>query len=171
MKRISSVALLLVASISLHAQVPLPSTASIDIGFSPGGSSLVVVEKAIGAAKSEVLMACYEFSSREIAASLEAAARRGVKVRIVADWKASHDKYSQIATLKAEGIPIRLDERYAILHDKFMVIDEISVETGSFNYTEGAVRHNAENALVLWSVPQIAAVYAKEWERLWEESK
>ncbi len=116
-------------------------------------------------------MACYEFTSREIADALEAAATRGVKVQIVADWKASHDKYSEIAALKRAGIPLRLDERYAIHHNKFMVIDGTSVETGSFNCTEAAVRHNARNALVLWNAPQIAAVYAKEWLRLWAESK
>ena len=92
-------------------------------------------------------------------------------MRIVADWKASHDKYSEIGALKQAGIPVRLDERYAILHDKFIVIDEISFDTGSFNYTEGAVKHNAENALVLWNVPQIAVVYAKEWLRMWGESQ
>ena len=74
-------------------------------------------------------------------------------------------------SLKSAGIPIRLDERYAIHHHKFMVIDGVTLETGSFNYTTAAVKHNAENALVLWNVPQIAQVYAKEWERLWEESK
>ena len=56
-------------------------------------------------------MACYEFTSREIAEALEAAAHRGVKVRIVADWKASNDRFAQIATLKDTGIPVRLDRR------------------------------------------------------------
>ena len=155
----------------LHAQTPLPSTASFDIGFSPGGTALAVVEKAISAAKSEILMACYEFTSRDIAEALEAAAHHGVKVQIVADWKASHDKYSQVGILKSAGIAVRLEERYAIHHHKFMVIDGATLETGSFNYTSAAVKHNAENALVLWNVPQIAQVYAKEWDRLWEESQ
>jgi phosphatidylserine/phosphatidylglycerophosphate/cardiolipin synthase-like enzyme len=105
---------------ALHAQTALPSGASYDLGFSPGGSSLVVVEKAISAAKSEILVACYEFTSREIAAALEDDAHRGVKVRIVADWKASRDRNSEIAAIEDAGIPVRLDRRYAIEHDKFM---------------------------------------------------
>ncbi len=116
-------------------------------------------------------MACYEFTSRDIAEALESAAHRGVKVRIVADWKAAQDRFSQTRILKDAGIPVRLDHRYAILHYKFMVIDRATLETGSFNYTSGAIKHNAENALVLWNVPQIAEVYAREWERLWEESE
>ncbi len=156
--------------LSLHGQAPLPAGASFDVGFSPGGSSLAVVEKVIRSAKPKILMACYEFTSRDIAEALEDAAHRGVKVRIVADWKAAHDRYSQTGILKDTGIPVRLDRHYAILHHKFMVVDGATLETESFNYTFGATKHNAENALVLWNVPQIADVYAREWERLWKES-
>jgi hypothetical protein len=56
MKRTVTIALLLSVCLLLQAQTPLPSAASVEIGFSPGGTMLAVVEKAIGAAKSEVLM-------------------------------------------------------------------------------------------------------------------
>ena len=86
---------LLVLSISsLSAQTPIPSGASFDLGFSPGGSSLEMVLKAISYAKSTLDVACYEFTARDIAAALESAAHRGVKVRIVADYKAAHDAIS-----------------------------------------------------------------------------
>jgi phosphatidylserine/phosphatidylglycerophosphate/cardiolipin synthase-like enzyme len=62
-------------------------------------------------------MACYVFTSREIAEALEAAARRGVKVRIVADWKASHDRFAKVATLQDAGLPVRPYGRYVIHHD------------------------------------------------------
>ena len=69
---------------------------------------------------------------------LEDAAHRGVEVRIVADFKASEDRYSQIPILSRSGAPIRLDRRYEIMHDKFMVIDGDAIETGSFNYSEAS---------------------------------
>ena len=46
-----------------------------------------------------------------------------------------------------------------------------SIETGSFNYSEAAVKHNAENALWEWKVPDKATLYAAEWLRLWDESE
>ncbi|MDA8427589.1 MAG: phospholipase D family protein [Treponema sp.] len=153
-----------------QAQTPLPAGSSYDLGFSPGRSSLAVVRKAIAAARSTLLVAAYEFTSRDLAEALEAAAHRGVKVRIVADWKAANDRYSQIRVLAAAGIPVRLDKRYAIFHHKFMVIDGDSVETGSFNYTYAAVERNAENALVIWHARPLAEAYGREWERLWEEA-
>ena len=56
-------------------------------------------------------------------------------------------------------------------HHKFMVIDGKHVETGSFNYSAGAVNKNAENVLPLRDVPELAAQYAKEWQRLWGEGE
>ena len=53
---------------------------------------------------------------------------------------------------------------YYLLHHN----NKFIVKAGIFNYNN---KHKAENALVLWNVPQIAAIYAKERERLWGESK
>jgi phosphatidylserine/phosphatidylglycerophosphate/cardiolipin synthase-like enzyme len=163
--------LCLLAPFGLRAQTPIPPGAAFDLGFSPGGSSLDVVLKAIDSSRSNLLVACYEFTSREISEALETAAHRGVKIHVVADFKAAASRYSQISILKAAGIPVRLDRHYEIHHHKFLVIDSVSIETGSFNYTTAAIKHNAENALVLWNVPPIASEYAREFARLWDESE
>jgi len=86
-----SLALLVFLS-GLAAQISIPSGASYDLGFSPSGSSLQVVLKAIASARSTLDLACYEFTSRDIAEAIESAAHRGVKVHIVADFKAAHDR-------------------------------------------------------------------------------
>jgi phosphatidylserine/phosphatidylglycerophosphate/cardiolipin synthase-like enzyme len=168
---IVQIAFLLLFPLLSFSQTPIPQGATYDLGFSPGGTSLAVVLKAISSAKTTLLVACYEFTSRDIAEGIEQAAHRGVMVRIVTDAKAAKDKYSQISILISAGIPIRLDAHYAIHHHKFLVIDSTSIETGSFNYTSSAITRNAENALVLWNVPNLADEYTMEWERLWAESK
>ena len=84
--------------------------------------------------------------------------------------KAAHDRFSQTGILRDAGIPLRPDRHYAIFHHKFIVIDGATLETGSFNYTTAAIKHNAENAIVLWNAPTIAEAYAAEWQRLWGES-
>ena len=168
--RLSILLLFFIFMPTIFADSAVSSGATYDLGFSPGETSLSVVLKAINSSRTSLYIACYEFTSRDIAEAIEAAAHRGVKVRIVADFKASRQKYSQIPILKAAGIPVRLDEHYSIMHNKFIVIDGSSVETGSFNYTTAAIKHNAENALVLWHVPALAAKYTAEFERLWAES-
>jgi phosphatidylserine/phosphatidylglycerophosphate/cardiolipin synthase-like enzyme len=165
---------LLVSILAIFAFSETPTTSSIvshEVGFSPGGTAVKLVLDVIGSAKSSILVACYSFTNRDIAEALEGAAHRGVKVQIVADEGASKDKYSQVRILSAAGIPVRISTRYAIMHNKFLVIDGVTVETGSFNYTAAAVKSNAENAIVIWNAPDIAKIYTSEWTRLWEEAK
>jgi phosphatidylserine/phosphatidylglycerophosphate/cardiolipin synthase-like enzyme len=58
----------------------------------------------------------------------------------------------------------------SIMHDKFVVVDGETVETGSFNYTASASSRNAENVIVLHE-PAVAQRYGQEWDRLWAESE
>lgn len=63
----------------------------------------------------------------------------------------------------------RMDARYALQHNKFMVVDATTVQTGSFNYTSAAAERNAENVLIVSHAPTLAALYTREWRRLWDE--
>lgn len=112
----------------------------------------------------------YSCTSKPIALALLDARKRGVEVRIVVDKSNATAPYTAATFLANEGVPVRVDYRYAIMHDKFIVVDGETVEEGSFNYTAGAENHNAENVLVLHD-PAVAERYGREWERLWEESE
>jgi phosphatidylserine/phosphatidylglycerophosphate/cardiolipin synthase-like enzyme len=160
--------ILLACSIALAD--PIPTGASYEVGFSPDQGSLALVLGAIGSARSSIDVAAYSFTSKPIASALLSAYQRGVKVAVVADEKANGRKYSAVQFLANAGVPVRLDDHYKIMHDKFMVIDGATVETGSFNYTQAAVKSNAENVLVLRGVKPLASRYAMEWQRLWGES-
>lgn len=148
----------------------LPAGSAYEVGFSPSGKSLELVLKAINSAQSDILVAAYSFTSKPIALALLEAQRRGVSVMVVADEKDNVKKYSAVTFLANSGVAVRLNGNYAIHHHKFMVIDGDSVETGSFNYSEAAVKKNAENALVIWHAPSLALTYTQEWHRLWDES-
>jgi len=154
----------------LFLSFPL-SALDFDLGFSPGGTALLDVTKAIGTAKQTVVVAAYEFTSVEVAQALADAVSRGIKVWAVLDAKASREKFSQAMFLANHGVSVRTDARYAIFHHKFLVVDRTTVETGSFNYTSSADKRNAENALVLRGVPELADAYLTEWTRLWDEAE
>lgn len=156
-------------TIGITAQ-EIPQGATYELGFSPGGSALVVVLRAIQSAKATLLVACYEFDSLPIAEAMIAAAIRGVQVSIVSDDTASQDSSSVIPALEKRGIMIR-DSQYEIEHNRFMVIDGDSVEIGSFNDTAASDQRNADNVLCLLHVPNLAKQYADEWQRLWAESR
>ena len=158
----------------LFLSLPRPSpfgALDYDLGFSPGGTALKTVVVAIGAAKENIAVAAYEFTSADLALALSAAVARGVKVWAVLDEKSSKERYSQSRWLAAHGVAVHVNGHYAIFHHKFLVIDRSTVETGSFNYTGSADKRNAENALVLRGVPDLAEAYLKEWKRLWDEGE
>jgi phosphatidylserine/phosphatidylglycerophosphate/cardiolipin synthase-like enzyme len=149
---------------------PVLAAPSVSVGFSPSHTALQTVLSVINDAKTSLDVEAYSFTSRPIARAIIEAQKRGVRVRVVADDKANADRYSAITYLANNHVPVRLNRRYAIMHNKVMISDGDTVQTGSFNYTASADSRNAENSLVLRGVPKIAAQYQKEFNRLWEES-
>lgn len=166
-------AALLMLVTALFSPVLANAAPELTVGFSPsqGRSALEVVLSAINNARQSIDVAAYSFTSKPVATALVSASRRGVSVRVVADEKANRDRYSAVTFLANQGVPVRLNGNYAIMHNKFMVIDGNNLETGSFNYTASAASRNAENALLIQNAPELAGTYRKEFNRLWNEAR
>jgi phosphatidylserine/phosphatidylglycerophosphate/cardiolipin synthase-like enzyme len=60
------------------------------------------------------------------------------------------------------GVPVFIDNKPAIAHNKVIVIDTRLVIGGSYNYTASAEHRNAENVTFIAS-PVVAKWYAKNW--------
>jgi phosphatidylserine/phosphatidylglycerophosphate/cardiolipin synthase-like enzyme len=71
-----------------------------------------------------------------VAGALVRAKQRGVDVKIVLDEKGNRSKASQAAmnVVVNAGIPLRTNGHYA-MHDKVIIVDNHTVESGSFNMT------------------------------------
>jgi phosphatidylserine/phosphatidylglycerophosphate/cardiolipin synthase-like enzyme len=110
-----------------------------------------------------VLVQAYSFTSAPIAKALMEAHKRGVKVQVILDKSQRTEKYTSATFLQNVGIPVYIDDKHAIAHNKVMVIDGRVVITGSFNFTKAAEENNAENLLVIDDA-QIAEKYAKNWQ-------
>lgn len=132
----------------------------ITVAFSPDGGAEKAVVDVIGEAQHTIRLAAYGFTSKEIAAALVAAHNHGVDVEAVLDKSNQTARYSAATFLTNASIPTRIDSQYAIMHNKFLVIDGVTVETGSFNYTTAASERNAENVIILRDVPDVAAKYS-----------
>ena len=144
---------------------------SAEVAFSPGGGATDLVVKALSSAKQNIRVAAYSFTSRPIAKALIAAHQAGVDVSVIVDHgQIEKDSHSVIDSLVAEKIPVRADVVHTLQHDKYMVIDGKTVETGSFNYSAAAEHNNSENVIVLWESPRLAAAYAADWQRLWDQA-
>ena len=141
----------------------------LNVGFSPEGSAREVVLNAISSAQRSIHMMAYSFTAPDIVRALADAHKRGVDVRIVVDENGNKTRPSIAAMNYAvnNGIALRTDGDYKIQHDKVMIIDGDTVETGSFNFTASAEKYNSENALVISGVPELAQRYDAHWLDRW----
>ena len=143
--------------------------AEIEASFSPRGEALDMVLEVIAKAEKSIHVAAYSFTSSPIAQALLEAHKRGLEVRVVCDKNANSNSYTSSTFLANHNVPVRLNGSYAIMHNKFLVVDGRHVQTGSFNYTGAAAGRNAENVMVVRNSPEIARQYEAEWQRLWDE--
>lgn len=131
--------------------------------FTPGQNCTHQIIDEIGKAEHSILVQAYGFSSKNIADALIAAKNRGVNVKVILDKTQRSQKYSLLHYIVDAGIPVWIDTKPAIAHNKIMIIDKKEVITGSFNFTDAAQKRNAEN-LVFISDFKLAQLYIKNWE-------
>jgi phosphatidylserine/phosphatidylglycerophosphate/cardiolipin synthase-like enzyme len=127
--------------------------------FSPKGGVTEAVVHELGNAKNEILVQAYSFTSAPIAKALVDAHKRGLKVTVILDRSQRSTKYSSADFVNHAGIPIYIDAKHAIAHNKIMIIDQAVVITGSFNFTKAAEEKNAENLLVIKGNTELVKKY------------
>ncbi len=126
-------------------------TGSRDASTYTGGIDQVLATDIAGVTQT-LDIAAYEFNDVALTTAVLAAKGRGVRVRVVTDDDAGiNDTDTTLHQLEQAGIPIVNDDRSALMHDKFMILDSTTVWTGSWNYTVNGTFRNNNNALVLRS--------------------
>ncbi len=136
----------------------------LQVCFTPGGNCTADIVNVINQAHKSLLIQAYQFTSPPIARAVVDAKNRGVDVKIILDkTQYSDKKYSSAQFFANEGVPVWIDYRPHIAHNKIMIIDNQIVITGSFNFTRNAQDHNAENLLIIKS-PQLASIYQNNWD-------
>ncbi len=115
----------------------------------------------ISMANRSIKVAIYNLTSDNIRDALIQAHDYGIDVSVYTDDSNKNDE--DIAILKQNGIPVYDDHnKYALMHDKFMVIDDRIVWTGSTNYTAQSFYRNYENAVRIVD-SGVANFYAQEY--------
>jgi phosphatidylserine/phosphatidylglycerophosphate/cardiolipin synthase-like enzyme len=104
-------------------------------------------------ANRSIKIAIYSFTNREFLKALKYAARKGIKITIVADKESNSykNRYSiipQLAKLKNVEVKLlsgkRMKNRNGLMHIKLAIIDDRIVSFGSANYSYSAFNKNYE---------------------------
>lgn len=139
----------------------------------PNGSGRYFL-KLVNSAKSTLDGSFYDIQDPEVVKAFVAAKKRGVNVRLVTDDENLMDKKDptkprqSVIDLRAAGIEVKDDKRQKLMHNKFMIVDNKTVWTGSMNLTTSSMYHHNNNSIQIRS-NQLAANFNAEFKRLFEE--
>lgn len=124
--------------------------------------------EAIEQATNKINIAVFDLSDQEIIGALKN--RRAKELRIIIDQK----YHSYLKDEFNEGKEWRrLNGRSkgtkgGMMHNKFCIIDDTLIVTGSYNFSENADRKNHENMVFIYDL-KVIQQYQEEFERLWKE--
>lgn len=136
--------------------------------FSPQDQVLKRIREAIDGASRSIELALYVFTAAYLSRALVAVHRRGVAVRVILDRKEARRAGSRASELLEAGVPIRFlrPVRRGLFHHKFLVVDGLTVITGSGNFTNDMGWRNFEANLFL-EEPALISRFQEEFDRLW----
>jgi hypothetical protein len=124
------------------------------------------VIKQIQLSKSRLLVGVAWFTNEKI--GNEITKKKGLDIEIVVDDNKINRECRNLINLQLEGFDISfvkdLNKNYYLMHNKFCVIDNRLVITGSYNWTQNA-NSNDENITILTD-PTNAALYSHEFRRI-----
>jgi len=158
---------------------------SAEVLFAPTHDKRLVQERIcreIAAARHEIVVAVYQFTSRQLAEALVRAQQRGVEVRVLLDGNqvAEGGAFAEAVKTLANGkVSVRKvfaagrdkkGKSSARFHHKFCVIDGNRLLTGSYNWTVQGDTDNHENVLLL-SNRDLAHQYETRFETIWQDSR
>jgi phosphatidylserine/phosphatidylglycerophosphate/cardiolipin synthase-like enzyme len=140
------------------------------------------IASAIDGAQSEILVASTRVRLQNILTSLKAAADRGVKIKVLL----SQDDYSDLwkradPLLLNPNIETRIKfynlktKEYMTyqMHNKFIIVDQSTLLTGSFNWSESSETNYIENLLKFEgeAAEEILPSFLSRFEMIWERGR
>jgi phosphatidylserine/phosphatidylglycerophosphate/cardiolipin synthase-like enzyme len=122
----------------------------------------VPLAQAIDGVQRTLDIVAFEFNNVVLTEAVLNAHERGVQVRIVTDDEHGLEEEDEsIPRFIEAGIPVVDDNRSALMHDKFMILDSQVVWTGSWNYTVNDTYRNNNNTIAFRSQRAVQAYQAE----------
>ncbi|HHZ89249.1 TPA: hypothetical protein EYN65_01590, partial [Candidatus Poribacteria bacterium] len=149
-----------------HPIITMQDGTIITTLFAPEMDVASVLMQQITEAETSVVFMAFSFTHDGIGNTMVARYQDGVGISGIFEKRGSSTKYSEFGKMKQHGINVMTDSNPYVLHHKVIVIDEDTVITGSFNFSNNAAKTNDENLLVIEGNRDIAAAYLGEYRQL-----
>jgi phosphatidylserine/phosphatidylglycerophosphate/cardiolipin synthase-like enzyme len=139
------------------------TTDPVGNSFAAGKRIVDSITSLIDNAQYSVYMAVYNFDNRPIFDALIKAKKRGLIVKIVGDYhELETDGYK---ALSDAGINLVAGNLNAIQHDKFIIVDDKILVTGTGNISHSDFYNNDNHFLIIRD-EAIAGIYKKEFQQM-----
>lgn len=142
----------------------------LGVYFPPYKDSHLPIIKLYDDAEKYIHLAIYSLTKDEFSEALIRAHNRGVEVKVLIDKAQAGNQYADDEKLENEGIEVRRDKAGGLMHNKFCVIDDLIIYTGSYNHSESATTKHDENYIIIKDIG-IAHIYETQFQKLWEKHK
>ena len=120
-----------------------PKPSICNVYFFPNAKNEKYLVEMLRSCKQSLNVAIFSLTRDNFAKSIIEVFNRGVKVRVIADDECVKNYGSDIYKLASNGIPCKTDSSAQFhMHNKYAIIDESVIVTGSFNWTTQAINNN-----------------------------
>ncbi|HEY8999612.1 MAG TPA: phospholipase D-like domain-containing protein [Candidatus Saccharimonadales bacterium] len=138
--------------------------------FSPQDDTLKAFLAFIGTAKKKIRIADYSFNLEPLVELLITKQKDGIDVQLVLDksQSAGATEKPEVKQLTAAKIPFVLgtSDKHKIMHNKFTIIDDEWVQSGSWNYTNAA--SDEDNFFDIEHSPSRAQAFTADWQKMFD---
>jgi len=130
-----------------------------------GGVDEIIAEDLLRA-QQQVDVAAFDLDAEPIVNALIDLEQQGKVLRVVTDDE--NEDLESIRRLRRHGTSVITDDRSGLMHNKFIVIDQRYIWTGSLNYTSNGAYCNNNN-LVRLDSPELAENFNAELDEMYIE--
>lgn len=135
---------------SSKVQVANSQASKMQVYFSPQDKIITnAVLPLIENAKNYIYIPIFVITENRIVDALILAKQRGVDVRLISDALNASSKYSKIKILRANNVPVKIENYAGKMHSKTMIVDNKYALIGSMNFSKSGENKNDENVVLL----------------------
>ncbi|MGD0878402.1 MAG: phospholipase D-like domain-containing protein [Anaerolineales bacterium] len=141
----------------------------VEIYFSPEDKTTRQIIELIQGAQKSINFLAYSFTSSDTGDAMIERSQAGVTVAgVMDDGQVKTSQATEYDPLTQAGLDVRQDGNLiGLMHDKVIIIDQMIVISGSYNFTESTETVNDENVVIIFS-PEIAKKYLEEFQRVFQ---
>ena len=151
----------------LNQQVATVNGSQVVVVFTPEDPALEnAIIPIVKSANHSIRFLTFSFTDYPLADAMSQRMQAGADVKGVFEKVGSETDAAELRTLFCRNVSVRQDGNPRFMHNKFIVIDERIVVTGSMNYSTNAEESNDENVMIIDNA-EIARLYLEEFDRVW----